>query len=538
MFRHLGIRSRLSLILTPMMVGLVVVIALGLHTLRGNLIEERQARVQALVELAITTVDGFAKKADRGELGVEDAQKAALFALGLMRYDVKNYIFVTRTDGILLEHPYRPQEIGKSMWGYHDPFNNFPVYQELIKAATSGGGFVSYYSRRVATDQGGYPKLSYAALYKPWDWVIATGIYVDDVDALFYADVRLVGGLGLALLVFAGALALFIARGIIRPLALFSHRMETLAAGATGEDVPYTDRRNEIGAMARALEVFRHRLGERDALEEAERRRTASLRATAAEVVVAVDTIQSAAREIAQGGEDLSRRTESQVSNLEEMVAVMSRIGATVARNAKHAKGAREMAATSRLMAERGADSMGEMVAAMDGIEGSSKRVIEIVQVMQEIAFQTKLLALNAAVEAARAGEAGRGFAGVAQEVRSLAERSRQALLQIRDLNGESKAQVERGVGAARSAGVAFTEILESIRRVAELMPEIALASEEQASAITGINHSLSDLDGNTQKNATLVEQSLAASCALAEQAAHLASLMETFRSDDGGVRR
>ena len=164
--------------------------------------------------------------------------------------------------------------------------------------------------------------------------------------------------------------------------------------------------------------------------------------------------------------------------------------------------------------------------------------MIEIVQVMQEIAFQTKLLALNAAVEAARAGEAGRGFAVVAQEVRSLAERSRQALLQIRDLNGESKAQVERGVGAARSAGVAFTEILESIRRVAELMPEIALASEEQASAITGINHSLSDLDGNTQKNATLVEQSLAASCALAEQAAHLASLMETFRSDDGGVRR
>ena len=536
MFRHLGIRSRLILILTPMMIGLVVVVALGLHTLRGNLIDERQARVRALVELATTTIDGFAKKADRGELGVEDAQKAALFALGLMRYDVKNYIFVARTDGTLLEHPYRPQEIGKSMWDYHDPFNNYPVYQALIKAATGGGGFVSYFSRRVATDQEGYPKLSYAALYKPWGWVIATGIYIDDVDALFFADVRLVGGLGLALLVIAGALALFIARGITRPLALFSERMETLAAGATGGDVPYTDRRNEIGAMARALEVFRRRLGERDALEEAERRRTANLRATAAEVVVAVDTIQSAAREIAQGGDDLSRRTESQVSSLEEMVAVMGRIGATVARNAEHAKRAREMAAASHQVAERGAGSMGEMEAAMDGIEGSSKRVIEIVQIMQEIAFQTKLLALNAAVEAARAGEAGRGFAVVAQEVRSLAERSRQALLQIRDLNGESRAQVERGVGAAQSAGIAFTEILESIRRVAELMPEIAHASEEQASAITGINHSLSDLDGNTQKNATLVEQSLAASCALAEQATHLASLMETFRKEGGAT--
>ena len=534
MFHHLRIRLQLILILTPMMVGMVVALAIGLDALRDNLLQERRSQVRALVELAASTVDGFYKKSEKGEMSAEAAQKAALLALGLMRYDVKNYIFVARTDGTLLEHPYRPQEIGKSMWEYRDPQNSFPVYQELIKAANGGGGFVSYFSRRVATDQWAYPKLSYAAPFKPWDWVIATGIYIDDVDVLFMQDARLVGGLGLVILVIGVAIALLISRGITLPLTLFAERMGALAKGDVAPTVPYTERRNEIGAMARTVALFRDQLRERDALQDAERARTGQLHRTAAEVVVAVDTIQSAAREIAQGGDDLSRRTEQQVSSLEEMMAAMQQIGATVAQNAGHAKRAREMSATSHAVAERGTGCMSEMVEAMGGIENSSKRVIEIVQIMQEIAFQTKLLALNAAVEAARAGEAGRGFAVVAQEVRSLAERSRQALMQIRDLNGESQAQVERGVGAAHAAGAAFEEILDSIRRVAELMPEIAAASEEQANAIGGINRTLADFDGNTQKNATLVEQSLAASYSLAEQASHLAALMTPFREGEG----
>ncbi|MEI6559168.1 MAG: methyl-accepting chemotaxis protein [Rhodospirillaceae bacterium] len=532
MFHHLRIRLQLILILTPIMAGMVFALAIGLNALRDNLIQERRTQVRTLVELAVSTVDGFFKKADKGEMTVEAAQKAALLTLGLMRYDVKNYVFVARTDGTLLEHPYRPQEIGKSMWEYRDPQNNFPVYQALIGAATGGGGFVSYYSRRVATDQQAFPKLSYASLFKPWNWVIATGIYIDDVDTLFLEDLRMVGGLGLAILVISAAIALMISRGITLPLRLFAERMDALARGGSGGvvDIPYGERRNEIGAMARTLAVFRDQLHERDALQRAEQSRTEALHRTAAEVVAAVDTIQAAAREIAEGGADLSRRTEQQVACLEQMVATMNQIAATVAQNAGHAGRAREMTSGSHAVAGRGAGCMSEMVGAMSGIESSSKRVIEIVQIMQEIAFQTKLLALNAAVEAARAGEAGRGFAVVAQEVRSLAERSRQALVQIRDLNGESRAQVERGVGAARAAGAAFEEIHDSIRRVAELMPEIAGASAEQADSIGSVNRALTDFDSNTQKNAALVEESLAASQSLAEQAAHLASLMAPFR--------
>ncbi len=532
MVRTLSIRIQLILVLAPMMLGMVVVLAIGLHALRDNLIQERQAQVRTLVEAAASSIDGFHKKAEMGEMSPEAAQKAALVSLGLIRYSGKNYIFVCQTDGTLLEHPYRPQEIGKSMWGYRDPQNNFPVYQELIKAAVGGGGFVSYYSRRVATDKATFPKLSYASLFKPWGWVIATGIYIDDVDDIFIEDAKIVGGLGLIILLIGTGIALLISRDITQPLNIFAARMRALATGEVTVDIPYGERRNEIGAMARTLAVFRDQLRERDALQAAERARTEQLNLTAAEVVVAVDTIQSAARNIAEGGEDLSRRTERQVASLEEMVTTMERIGGTIAQNAHHAKRAKEMASTSHAVAERGTGCMSEMVDAISEIENSSKRVIEIVQIMQEIAFQTKLLSLNAAVEAARAGEAGRGFAVVAQEVRSLAERSRQALLQIRALNSESQTQVGRGVGAAHAAGTAFEEILDSIRRVAELMPEIASASENQAGSIGDINRALTDFDDNTRQNATLVEESLAASQSLAEQAAHLASLMTSFREE------
>jgi methyl-accepting chemotaxis protein len=272
-------------------------------------------------------------------------------------------------------------------------------------------------------------------------------------------------------------------------------------------------------------------LTERDRLQADERDRATRLHETAANVVVAVDTIQTAAQEIAEGGNDLARRTEQQVSGLEQMVATMDGIGEAVSRNAGNALRAREMSTTSQAVAERGAACMADMVAAMGGIEVSSSRISEIVQVMQEIAFQTKLLALNAAVEAARAGEAGRGFAVVAQEVRSLAERSRGALLQIRELVAESRAEVQRGVGSATATGNALEEIVVSVRRVAELMPEIAAASQQQAASITAVNASLGEVDLNTQKNATLVEQSLAASHSLVEQANHLAALMTPFRA-------
>ncbi|MEI6558065.1 MAG: methyl-accepting chemotaxis protein [Rhodospirillaceae bacterium] len=343
------------------------------------------------------------------------------------------------------------------------------------------------------------------------------------------AGIVLVGGLAALLVVFT----------LTRPLSRLMAAMTTMRDGDYDSAVPETGRKDEIGAMARMLDGFRSQLRERDAAQEAERQLHRRLSDTAAQVVTAVDTIDAAAREIALGNDDLAHRTESQATSLEEVLATMNHIATTVGQNAGSAINARQMSHASQELAERGAVCMDQMVGAMDGIKGSSNRITEIIQVMQEIAFQTKLLALNAAVEAARAGEAGRGFAVVAQEVRSLAERSRQASQQIRELVGESQIEVMRGVEAAGATGLALQEIVGSVRKVAELMPEIAAASREQADSIREINKALGEFDGNTQKNAALVEQSSAASQSLAEQASHLATLMAPFREhgDDGKGR-
>ncbi len=338
------------------------------------------------------------------------------------------------------------------------------------------------------------------------------------------------------ILLVGGLAAWLVVSTVTRPLTALLAAMTAMKDGDYRTPVPGTPRKDEIGAMARMLDGFRGQLLERDREQEAERDHHRRLSDTAGQVVAAVDTIDSAAREIAQGSDDLAHRTETQAASLEEMLATMNHIATTVGQNAGSALNALEMTHGSQQLAERGAVCMDQMVGAMDGIKGSSTRITEIIQVMQEIAFQTKLLALNAAVEAARAGEAGRGFAVVAQEVRSLAERSRQASQQIRELVSESQIEVLRGVEAAGATGLALQEIVGSVRKVAELMPEIAAASREQADSIREVNKALDDFGTNTQKNAALVEESSAASQSLAEQASHLAVLMTPFREQgDGG---
>ena len=535
MLSRLRIAGKLGVLIA---FGVVVAIALAvfaLYQMRTTMIEDRKVAVRMVVETAVSVVDHHYKQVAAGVLSEAEAREQAKAAIRAIRFGGGNYLFIYDRSGTILAHGLNRAKEGANRMNDVDPAGT-PFGRLMIERALAGGGYTNYLSSHSSTDRT-LPKISYSTHFKPWDWIVIGGIYIDDVDVAFQEELMMLGGaIALAIAVLVTA-SLRIGAGITRPLTAMTAAMGAMAGGDLAVPLPPaagSHRRDEIGAMIQALAVFRDRLREREALQAAERERTAHLRETAAGVVVAVDAIQSAAHEIAQGGEDLARRTEMQVSSLDQMVAAMAQIATAVGHNAGHARQAREMSSVSHEVAERGAGCMSEMVEAMGGIQASSTRVVEIVQIMQEIAFQTKLLALNAAVEAARAGEAGRGFAVVAQEVRMLAERSRQALQQIRDLNGESQHQVERGVGAAHAAGTALREILDSVRAVAALMPEIAVASEQQANAIGGVNRTLADFDSNTQKNATLVEQSLAASQSLADQSTHLVSLMAPFRNGEG----
>ena len=249
-------------------------------------------------------------------------------------------------------------------------------------------------------------------------------------------------------------------------------------------------------------------------------------------IKTSVDSITTASREIAAGNTDLSSRTEEQAASLEETASSMEELSSTVKQNAENAKQANQLAAAASAVAVKGGNVVGEVVNTMSSINESSRKIVDIISVIDGIAFQTNILALNAAVEAARAGEQGRGFAVVAGEVRNLAQRSAAAAKEIKQLISDSVDKVEGGTKLVEQAGVTMDEIVTSVKRVTDIMSEIAAASAEQSAGIEQVNKAISQMDEVTQQNAALVEQAAAAAESLEEQAQGLAESVATFKLD------
>ncbi|MDR5866439.1 methyl-accepting chemotaxis protein [Halomonas koreensis] len=241
------------------------------------------------------------------------------------------------------------------------------------------------------------------------------------------------------------------------------------------------------------------------------------------------ESVHVAATEIAQGGQDLSRRTENAASSLQQTSASMEEITSTVEHTAESSRQANGLAESANEVARRGGEAVGQVVATMDGISDSSRQIGEIVTMMDSIAFQTNLLALNASVEAARAGEQGRGFAVVAGEVRQLASRSAEAAKQIKGLIDTSVERTEEGAAQVRAAGETMEEIVESVTRVTDVLGEITAATGEQSEGIGQVNVAVSELDRMTQQNAALVEESTTAAEQLKEQSDRLAEAVGGF---------
>ena len=248
-------------------------------------------------------------------------------------------------------------------------------------------------------------------------------------------------------------------------------------------------------------------------------------------------TIDTSVQAIASEAQDLSRRTESQASALEQTASSMNELARAVGNSAANAEEANGLALAASKVAQQGGAMVGELVDTMGSINESSARIVDIIGVIDGIAFQTNILALNAAVEAARAGEQGRGFAVVAGEVRSLAQRSAAAAKEIKELIDDSSRRVSSGADLAGRAGTTMTGIVESIGRVTAIMGEIVHSSHEQARGISQVHGAVADMDKVTQQNATLVEESAAATESMKEQAARLAQLVSVFRLADKQAR-
>ncbi|WP_188419978.1 methyl-accepting chemotaxis protein [Oxalicibacterium solurbis] len=249
------------------------------------------------------------------------------------------------------------------------------------------------------------------------------------------------------------------------------------------------------------------------------------------QIRLGTDAIATASSEIASGNLDLSSRTEEQASSLEETASSMEELTSTVKQNADNARQANQLAVSASEVASKGGTVVSQVVDTMGEINTSSRKIVDIISVIDGIAFQTNILALNAAVEAARAGEQGRGFAVVAGEVRTLAQRSAAAAKEIKGLIGDSVEKVETGSQLVAEAGTTMNELVDGVKRVADIMAEITAASLEQSDGIEQVNQAVTQMDQVTQQNAALVEEAAAAADSLQDQAKQLAQAVSVFRT-------
>ncbi|AON55468.1 methyl-accepting chemotaxis protein [Herbaspirillum seropedicae] len=503
----------------PLVLSLIALLAISIFSavmVRNIRLEERKADLTNIGQTALSLVKGYGALADSGALSKEDAQKLAKQAMKSLRYGTDGYFSISTSGQIIVMHPIKTELDGKDLTNFKDPAGN-NLFVEITKAGSKPeGSFVHYLWPKVGAAEP-VPKTSFVIAYKPWDWNLTTGAYMDDINAAFLRTLWQMALLFAAVSAALVALVIVINRGILRTIG--------------GDPAQAAEVANRIaqGDLTPNIETAP---GDSSSLLYAVRSMRDSLLSTITNIKASAGTIASASQEIASGNLDLSGRTEQQAGSIEETASAMEELTATVKQNADNARQANQLAESASEVAIQGGSVVSQVVQTMEGITDSSRKIADIIGVIDGIAFQTNILALNAAVEAARAGEQGRGFAVVASEVRSLAQRSASAAKEIKTLIDDSVAKVDTGSKLVEQAGATMTEVVASVRRVTDIVGEISSASQEQSAGIAEVGRAITQMDEGTQQNAALVEQAAAAAQSLQDQAATLAGLVGRFHVD------
>jgi methyl-accepting chemotaxis protein len=547
MLKKLSINSRLMLFIPVLLLTLVVSMWFGLSQLRNNLLTARKDESMQLVQQATSIVNTWYQRQQAGELTEEQAQKGARDQLAKVRFgrDNTGYVFIQRYDGVTMLLPEHREQEGKNRIDVKDP-NGVPQVRLQIEAAKRGGGFVYYAAPRTGgqgTAANSAPKVTYAAPFGPWQWVVLSGIYIDDVDAVFYRNMLVFGLIGGGILVLAGGIAWTIARSISRPISTLTDRMSELADGKLDIDVPYQGEGHEIGRLSRALQVFKLNRAKADELAQeqlAEQARKQQRQAAVEQLIAdfhqrsarVLDAVVSSATDVQAHAGKLS---EMAAQSLSKVDAVNHAASDTTGNVQTIAAAAEELSAAvgevnqrvtqSTAVAERAVDEADRTNATMRGLADAAHRIGAIVESIQGIAAQTNLLALNATIEAARAGDAGKGFAVVASEVKTLANQTTKATEEIQAQVAEIQSETARAVEAIANIG-------RTVGDMRSLTGDIANAMGSQGAATQDIARNIGEAAEGTQEVSSNMAGVAEAAETTSQAASSLHGASETLRHE------